>query len=94
MMFSPEQAAQVTSIVNDFGDAFAQDHTDDRMHEWLAIIRNEMVDDWCVPVWHPWLIPQLDWIDSILDRIEARRKSTVAHVAANLRSGPVGRYLN
>jgi hypothetical protein len=94
MNLSPEQSARFTDIINCFGDALAQDRTDDRLHQWLAIIRNEMVDDWCVPVGHPWLVPQLNWIDSILDRIEARRKSTNAHVAANLRRSLAGHYLN
>ena len=94
MKLSRDQAAHLTGIIYDFGDAFAQDHTDDRMHELLAIIRNEMVDDWCVLVWHEELVPQLNWIDSILDRIEARRKSTIQLVAANMRRGPAGRYLN
>jgi hypothetical protein len=61
MNLSTEQAARFTSVINCFGDAFAQDRTDHRMHEWLAIIRNEMVDEWCVPLAHPWLIPQLDY---------------------------------
>jgi hypothetical protein len=85
MNLTTEQNARFTSIINCFGDAFAQDHTDQRMHEWLAIIRNEMVDDWCVPVWHPALRSQLDWLDRVLDKIEARRKSTAQIVATNLR---------
>jgi len=84
MNLSATQAAHIDSIAADFGDAFAQDRTDHRMHEWLAIIRNEMVDEWCVPVWHKELIPQLDWLDSVLDKIEARRTSTAKIVATNL----------
>jgi hypothetical protein len=86
MNLTTEQDARFTAIINCFGDAFAQDRTDQRMHEWLAIIRNEMVDEWCVPVWHKELIPQLDWLDRVLDKIEARRKSTAQIVGANLRS--------
>jgi hypothetical protein len=78
MNLTTEQDARFTAIINCFGDAFAQDRTDQRMHEWLAIIRNEMVDEWCVPVWHKELIPQLDWLDRVLDKIEARRKSNRA----------------
>jgi hypothetical protein len=82
MNLSAEQ--RINSVINDFGDAFAQDHTDQRMHEWLAIIRNEMVDEWAAPVWHPALRSQLDWLDGILDKIIARRESTQQIVATNL----------
>jgi hypothetical protein len=90
MQLTTEQNARFDAIINCFGDAFAQDHTDNRMHEWLAIIRNEMVDDWCVPVWHTALRSQLDWLDLVLDKIEARRKSTSAHIAARLRQSLAG----
>ena len=93
MNFSDEQVARVTSIVNDFGDYFAQDHNANAMHECFAVIRHELVEE-TVPFGHPELRDQLDWIDRILDRIEARRKSTVQHIAANMRRGPAGRYLN
>jgi hypothetical protein len=86
MNLTVEQTERFDAIINCFGDAFAQDHTDQRMNEWLAIIRNEMVDDWCVPVWHPALRSQLDWLDRVLDRIIDRRKQTVQIVATNLRN--------
>jgi hypothetical protein len=86
MQITTEQNARFDAIINCFGDALAQDRTDQRMHEWLAIIRNEMVDDWCVPLGHPWLRPQLDWLDRVLDKIEARRKQTAKIVATNLRA--------
>ena len=84
MNLTAEQNARFTDIVNFFGDAFAQDHNDHRMHEWLAIIRNEMVDEWCVPLAHPDLIDQLNFIDRLLDAIIDRRKSTIQIVATNL----------
>lgn len=86
MNLSTEQNARLTDIVNFFGDALAQDRTDARTHEWLAIIRNEMVDEWAAPVWHPALRGQLDWLDRILDRIIDRRKSTIAHIATRLQA--------
>jgi hypothetical protein len=86
MQITTEQNARFDAIINCFGDALAQDRTDQRLHEWLAIIRNEMVDEWCVPVWHPALRSQLDWLDRVLDKIEARRKSTIQHIATNLRN--------
>jgi hypothetical protein len=89
MILTTEQEARLTGFVNFFGDAFAQDRNTDRMHEWLAIIRNTMVDEWCVPLGHPWLIPQLDWIDRVLDRIEARRKSTRTKYQINRFTNPV-----
>jgi hypothetical protein len=85
MILTTEQNARFTSIINVFGDTFAQDHNDRRMHEWLAIIRNEMVEDWCVPLAHPDLIDQLNFIDRLLDRIIDRRKSTIQIVASNMR---------
>jgi hypothetical protein len=36
MNFSTEQKEQVTSIVNDFGDYFAQNHITNRMHSVLS----------------------------------------------------------
>jgi hypothetical protein len=85
MNFSTEQVAKVASFVNDFGDFFAQDRNDDAMHRCFAVIRHELVEE-TVPLGHPELRNQLDWIDRILDRIEARRKSTGQHIATNLRS--------
>jgi hypothetical protein len=97
MNLTTEQEARVTFNVNAFGDALAQDHNDHRMHEWFVVIRREMVEE-TVPLGHPELRNQLDWIDRILDSIEARRKSTVGHIAANMRSMFVletaGHYLN
>ena len=84
MNLSTDQEARFTAIVNCFGDAFAQDRSDDRMHEWLAIIRNEMVDDWVVPLAHPDLIDQLNFIDRLLDAIIDRRNATTQIIAANL----------
>ena len=81
-----EQSGRLDEIVNAFGDALAQDRTDQRMHEVCATIRNEMVDDWCSPVWHPALRMQLDFLDRVLDRIIDRRKSTTQIVASNLRA--------
>jgi hypothetical protein len=86
MQLTTEQTERFDAIINCFGDTLAQDRTDQRTHEWLAIIRNEMVDDWCVPVWHPALRSQLDWLDRILDRIEARRRSTMHIVATRLQA--------
>jgi hypothetical protein len=85
MRLTAEQEAIVTFNINAFGDWFAQDHSDRHMHEVCAIIRKEMAAE-TVPLGHPELRNQLDWIDRTLDRIEARRKSTVGHIATNLRS--------
>jgi hypothetical protein len=85
MNFSTEQQAKVNAFVADFGDFFAQDRNTDAMHHCFAVIRRELVEE-TVPFGHPELRNQLDWIDRILDRIEARRKSTVGHIATNLRS--------
>jgi hypothetical protein len=93
MNLSTEQVARTNSCVNAFGDFFAQDRNTDRMHSVLAIIRHELVEE-TVPLGHPELRNQLDWIDRILDSIEARRKSTIGHVAANMRRSLAGRYLN
>lgn len=84
MILSTEQAAKVTAFVNDFGDFFAQDHNTDAMHRCFVVIHRELVEE-TVPFGHPELREQLDWIDRVLDKIEARRKSTVAHIAANMR---------
>jgi hypothetical protein len=97
MNLSNEQVAKITSFVNDFGDFFAQDRNPDAMHRCFAVIRHELVDE-CVPITHPELIPQPNWIDSVLDRIEARRKATIRHIAANMRrmfhEETAGHYLN
>jgi hypothetical protein len=93
MNFSTEQAARVTSVVNEFGDYLAQDHNTDAMHRCLAVIRHELVEE-CDPLGHPELRDQLDWIDRTLDRVEARRMVAIQHIAANLQRGPAGRYLN
>jgi hypothetical protein len=97
MIFSSEQVARATSIVSDFGDFFAQDRRTNAMHRCLPVMRRELVEE-CDPIWHPEIIKQLDWVDSLLDRIEARRKSTIGHVAANMKSmfrkETAGHYLN
>jgi hypothetical protein len=84
MNLSTQQEARVTSTVNAFGDWFAQDRSDLHCHQVCAIIRKEMAEE-TVPLGHPDLRDELDWIDSILDKIDARRKSTVGHVAMNMR---------
>jgi hypothetical protein len=83
MNLSTEQAAKVDAFIADFGDFFAQDRNTDRMHECFVVIRKEFVEE-SVPLGHPALRENLDWIDRILDRIEARRKSTIQHIAARL----------
>ena len=93
MNLSAEQAAKFTDIINDFGDALAQDGNDRRMHEWFVEIRREMTDE-APPLGHPELRNFLDWVDRILDRINSRRRSTITHIAANIRRGPAGRWLN
>ena len=92
MILSTEQAAKVTAFVNDFGDFFAQDPNDAAMHECFVVTRRELVEE-TVPLGHPELRNQLDWIDRSLDRIEARRKATIQHVAMRLQE-TVGHYLN
>jgi hypothetical protein len=89
MQLTTEQEARVTFNVNAFGDAFSQDHTDLRCHQVCAVIRREMADE-SVPLGHPQLRAQLDWIDRILDRILARRKSTITHIASNLQHSMAG----
>jgi hypothetical protein len=84
MNLSTEQAAKVDALIADFGDFSAQDRNTDRMHECFVVIRKELVEE-SVPLGHPALRENLDWIDRILDRIEApRRKSTIQHIAARL----------
>lgn len=83
MNLSDELATRVTSAVNDFGDCFAQDPNTKAMHQCLAVMRRELVEE-CDPITHPEIIEQLDWIDRTLDRIEARRRSTIGHIAMRL----------
>ena len=83
MNLSPEQEARFTSGINAFGDALAQDHNDRRMHEWFVVIRKEMTDE-APPLGHPELRNFLDFCDRVLDRIDARRKQTIAHIASRL----------
>jgi hypothetical protein len=83
MNLSTEQAAKLDAFVADFGDFFAQDRNDDAMHRCFAVIRHELAEE-SPPLGHPELRNFLDWIDRILDRIEARRRATIAHIAANL----------
>ena len=60
MKLTAEQEAKFTSGINFFGDAFAQDHNDRRMHEWFVVIRKEMTDE-APPLGHPELRNFLDW---------------------------------
>jgi hypothetical protein len=92
MILSTEQTVKVDAFVNDFGDFFAQDRSDLRMHEAFVVIRHELAEeaprlnqlrnhlDWAE------LRSYLDWVDRILDRIEARRKSTIQIVATRLQA--------
>jgi hypothetical protein len=72
------QSPRLDAVVNAFGDAFANDATDLRCHQVCAVIRREMVDEWVVPLRHPALRPQLDFLDRVLDRIINRRSAIVA----------------
>jgi hypothetical protein len=92
MIFSTQQVARVTSVVNDLGDYFSQDRNTDAMHRCLAVIRQELVEE-TDPITHPEIIEQLNWIDRVLDRIEARRMATVQNVATRLRE-TASHYLN
>ena len=83
MKLTAEQEAKFTSGINAFGDALAQDGDDRRMHEWFVVIRKEMTDE--APPWgHPELRNFLDFCDRVLDRIDARRRQTIAHIAERL----------
>ena len=85
MHLTTQQAARFTDIINNFGDALSQDHNDHRMHEWFVVIRKELTDE-APPQGHPELRNFLDFVDRIGDRIDARRRSTGAHIAMNLQA--------
>ena len=83
MKLTAEQEAKFTSGINAFGDALAQDGDDRRMHEWFIEIRREMTSE-APPLGHPELRNFLDFCDRVLDRIDARRRSTIKHIAERL----------
>lgn len=83
MNLTIEQAAKVDAFVADLGDYFAQDRNDDAMHRCFAVIRHELAEE-TSPLGHPDLRDELDWIDSILDKIEARRKEVISIIAMRL----------
>ena len=89
MNLTSEQASKFDAFVNDFGDFYAQDRSDRRMHECFVVIRKELVEE-APRFGHPELRNFLDFVDRILDRIEARRRSTIQHIAANLRRSMAG----
>jgi hypothetical protein len=84
MNLTAEQATKVSDFVNDFGDFFAQESSDRKMHEAFVVIRKELTDE-APRLGHPELRNFLDFCDRILDRITARRESTIGHIAANMR---------
>ena len=83
MNLTIEQTAKLDEFVADFGDFYAQNRSDLKMHEDFIVIRKELTDE-APPLGHPELRNFLDFVDRIGDRIDARRKSTITHIAANL----------
>jgi hypothetical protein len=69
---STEQLAHMTAVANELGEFFSQEPNREKMLLWLDVMRRELVEE-CDPIGHPELRHELDTIDRVLDRIEARR---------------------
>jgi hypothetical protein len=90
MNLTTEQTTKLDSFVNDLGDHFAKDLSDLKMHEAFIVIRKELTD--CAPKLKElrshadWALFRafLDFCDRTLDRIESRRRSTIAHMQGML----------
>jgi hypothetical protein len=90
MNLTQAQATQLDAFVAALGDHFAKDTSDLRMHEAFVVIRRELTD--CAPKLKElrshgdWVLFRgfLDWCDRVLDKIEARRRSTISIMAKQL----------